>query len=60
LASALQYAMVFKYVRERLSGRLVEKPRWNFGYQYCHHQEEMLPAQNDRPHTDFTSLLWTL
>ena len=43
----------------RVSVKLHTKLRWNLGYQYYRYREDLLPAQNYRAHTGYTSVLWT-
>lgn len=52
------YPLSFESPLARLSIRLHPKIRWNAGYQYYRYGEELLPVQNYRAHTGFTSLSW--
>lgn len=54
-----QLPMLFESSFGRLSVRLHDKLRWNFGYQYYRYAEDQLRVQNYFAHTGFTSLLWT-
>ena len=53
------YPLVFDSPLARLSIRLHNKIRWNAGYQHYRYAEELLPVQNYRAHTGFTSLTWS-
>lgn len=56
---AQQFPMFFESPFGRLSFKLLEKLRWNFGYQHYRYGEDTLPVLGYRAHTGFTSLLWT-
>ena len=43
----------------RLSLRLHERLRWNFGYQYYDYAEKFLALQNYQANTGYTSLTWS-
>ena len=43
----------------RLSVRLHERLRWNFGYQLYDYAEQFVLTQNYRAHTGYTSLTWS-
>jgi len=58
-AAAQQFPMLFESPLGNLSVKLHEKLRWNLGYQYYRYLEDILPSQNYRSHTGFSSLLWT-
>jgi hypothetical protein len=58
-AAAQQFPMLFEAPLGSLSVKLNEKLRWNAGYQYYRYLEDIMPSQNYRSHTGFTSLLWT-
>lgn len=58
-AAAQRFPMLFQSPSARLSVKLMEKLRWNAGYQYYGYREDLLPSLNYRAHTGFTSLLWT-
>ncbi len=58
-AAAQQFPMLFESPFGRLSLKITEKLRWNFGYQFYRYGEDPLPAQDYRAHTGFSSLLWT-
>ena len=53
------YPLTFESPLARLSIRLHSKIRWNAGYQHYRYGEELLPVQNYRAHTGFTSLSWS-
>jgi hypothetical protein len=43
----------------RVSLRLHEKLRWNFGYQHYNYREDFFGLQNYRAHTGYSSLQWS-
>ncbi len=43
----------------RVSIALRSKLRWNFAYQFYHSRQDLLPEQDYRANTGFTSLLWS-
>ena len=43
----------------RLSVRLRERLRWNFGYQYYGYREKFYPGENYRANTGYSSLTWS-
>lgn len=53
------YPLAFESPLARLSIRLHNKVRWNAGYQHYRYSEELLPVQNYRAHTGYTSLSWS-
>ncbi len=53
------FPMNFDSPSARLSVKITPKIRWNIGYQYYRYQEDLLPVQNYRAHTGYTSVLWT-
>lgn len=53
------FPMEFDSPLARLSLRLTSRIRWNAGYQYYRYTEDLIPMQNYRAHTAFTSVLWT-
>lgn len=55
----VQYPLTFESPFARLSVKLQSKIRWNLGYQYYRYGEDILPIQNYRAHTGFTSLSWS-
>jgi hypothetical protein len=61
--SAFQQAQVFPMSYDaplaRFSVKIHPKVRWNTGYQYYRYREDILPIQNYRAHTGYTSVLWT-
>jgi hypothetical protein len=61
-ASALgaqSYPLSFDSPLARVSVRLHQRLRWNAGYQYYRYRDDVLPVQNYRAHTGFTSLTWS-
>jgi hypothetical protein len=53
------YPVAFESPLARLSVRLHNRLRWNAGYQHYRYAEDLLPMQNYRAHTGFTSLSWS-
>ena len=53
------YPLTFDSPMGRLSVLLHNRLRWNAGYQRYGYGEQMLPVQNYRAHTGFTSLSWS-
>jgi hypothetical protein len=53
------YPLSYESPMARLSIRLHTKIRWNAGYQHYRYAEELLPLQNYRAHTGFTSITWS-
>lgn len=53
------YPVTFESPLARISVRLHNKIRWNAGYQHYRYLEDVLPMQNYRAHTGFTSLSWS-
>jgi hypothetical protein len=53
------YPLSYESPMARFSLRLHAKIRWNAGYQYYRYLEELLPVQNYRAHTGYTSLSWS-
>jgi hypothetical protein len=53
------FPLSFESPQGRVSVRLHQKLRWNFGYQYYRYNEKFLTRQNYRAHTGYTSLLWS-
>lgn len=53
------YPLSFESPMARVSIRLLTRLRWNAGYQHYRYSEELLPIQNYRAHTGFTSLSWS-
>ena len=60
---ALRAAQVFPLTFEspvgRLSVKLHDKVRWNFGYQHYRYKEEFDFRRSYRAHTGYTSVLWS-
>jgi hypothetical protein len=56
---AQSYPLAFDSPLARLSVRLHQRLRWNAGYQHYRYRDDVLPAQNYRAHTGFTSLTWS-
>lgn len=53
------FPLSFDSPMARLSIRLHNKVRWNAGYQHYRYSEQLLPVQNYRAHTGFSSLTWS-
>jgi hypothetical protein len=53
------FPLTFDSPLARLSVRLHNKIRWNVGYQHYHYSEQLLPVQDYRAHTGYTSLTWS-
>lgn len=58
LLAVQAYPLTFESPLARLSLRLHPRLRWNVGYQHYRYGEELLPVQNYRAHTGYTSLSW--
>lgn len=59
LRAAQTFPLAFQSPLARLSIKLHDKIRWNFGYQFYGYREDFQTAQNYRAHTGFTSLIWS-
>jgi hypothetical protein len=59
LAAVQVFPMEYDAPLARVSVKLHTKLRWNFGYQFFRYREDLLPLQNYRAHTGYTSVLWT-
>jgi hypothetical protein len=57
--AAQTFPVNFRTPMARLSVRLHEKLRWNFGYQYYSYREDFSNRQNYFAHTGYTSLKWS-
>ncbi|WP_321477651.1 hypothetical protein [uncultured Paludibaculum sp.] len=53
------FPMEFDAPLARISVKILPKLRWNAGYQYYRYREDLLPLQNYRANTGYTSVLWT-
>lgn len=53
------YPLTFDSPMARVSVRLHERLRWNAGYQHYGYDERLLPSQNYRAHTGYSSLSWS-
>lgn len=53
------YPLTFDSPMARVSVRLHEKLRWNAGYQRYGYVEQLLPSQNYRANTGYSSLSWS-
>lgn len=53
------FPIAFDSPLARLSIRLHERVRWNFGYQYYGLREKFYPDQNYRANTGFSSVTWS-
>lgn len=58
-AAAQMFPFVFHSPMLRLSIPFSAKVRWNAGYQHYGYGERLLPQQNYRAQTAYTSLLWS-
>jgi hypothetical protein len=56
---AQSYPLAFDSPLARVSVRLHQRLRWNAGYQHYRYRDDVLPVQNYRAHTGFTSLSWS-
>lgn len=59
LAALQVFPMAYDAPLARISVKLHTQLRWNAGYQYYRYREDLLPLQNYRAHTGYTSVLWT-
>ncbi len=59
LLAAQSFPLTYVSPQVRLSYRIHEKWRANFGYQYYDYFERILALQNYRAHTGFMSVLWS-
>ncbi len=59
LLAAQSFPLRFVSPQMRLSYRINEKLRANFGYQYYDYAERVLALQDYRAHTGFLSVLWS-
>jgi hypothetical protein len=57
--NAQVFPLTFLSPQMRLSYRIRENLRWNFGYQHYNYAEAQLTAQDYRAHTGFLSVLWS-
>ena len=57
--AAQTFPVAFRSPAARLSVRLHEKLRWNFGYQHYGYREDFSMLRNYRAHTGYTSVLWS-
>lgn len=57
--AAQTFPLRFQSPLARVSIRLAEKLRWNFGYQYYGYRQDFFPGQNYRANTGYTSLQWS-
>ena len=57
--AAQTFPLSFRSPLGRLSVRITEKLRWNFGYQYYGYNERFLNGLDYRAHTGYSSLLWS-
>ena len=58
-ASAQTFPLAYQSPLGRVSIRLHEKLRWNFGYQHYNYREDFFGLQNYRAHTGYSSLQWS-
>lgn len=59
LGAVQVFPMEYDAPLARISVKLHAKLRWNAGYQFYRYREDLLPLQNYRAHTGYTSVLWT-
>ncbi len=59
LAAAQSFPLTYLSPQLRLSYRINEKLRANFGYQYYDYSERVIALQDYRAHTGFLSVLWS-
>ncbi len=59
LQAAQSFPLTYVSPQLRLSVKLREKLRWNFGYQYYDYSEKVLSQQDYRAHTAYSSVLWS-
>lgn len=59
LRAVQTFPMAFDAPLARISVKIHPKLRWNAGYQYYRYREDLLPLQNYRANTGYTSVLWT-
>jgi len=59
LLEAQSFPLTYLSPQFRLSYRITEKLRGNFGYQYYDYSERVLSVQDYRAHTGFLSVLWS-
>ena len=57
--AAQTFPVAFRSPQARLSIRLHERLRWNFGYQYYGYREQFFAEHGYRAHTGYTSVLWS-
>lgn len=57
--NAQTFPLSFHSPQARVSVKVLQKLRWNFGYQYYGYDEKLALFQDYRAHTGFTSLLWS-
>jgi hypothetical protein len=53
------YPLTYQTPLARVSVRLHQRLRLNAGYQHYRYSEDILPTQNYRAHTGFSSLMWS-
>lgn len=57
--TAQTFPLKFQSPLGRLSVRISERVRWNFGYQYFGYHEDFFGGENYLAHTGYTSILWS-
>ncbi|MEZ5401692.1 MAG: hypothetical protein R2729_18610 [Bryobacteraceae bacterium] len=57
--AAQTFPMSYQSPQARVSVRLHQKLRWNFGWQYYDYDEKFLSVYNYGAHTGFTSIMWS-
>ena len=58
LTAAQNFPVIYHSPMVRFSVPINPKIRWNAGYQFYGYGERLMPIQNYRGHTAYTSLLW--
>jgi hypothetical protein len=59
LLTAQTFPLTYQTPLARVSVRLHERLRWNFGYQFYRYNEQFYQRDDFRAHTGYTSLLWS-
>jgi hypothetical protein len=57
--AAQTFPLTFESPLARLSVRILERLRWNAGYQFYHYGQRFEPRQGYNANTGYTSLLWS-
>jgi hypothetical protein len=59
LLASQTFPLTYQTPLARISVRLHERLRWNFGYQFYRYNEKFYQRDDFRAHTGYTSLLWS-